>query len=103
MDGYVTDHCEITRDLSELYAALMFFEENLDRRCKMFKRRLDLLIPVCDEISEQYYLTIKRQLLFNIGSIYSEMTDAKIEILTEKQSNKSLTQNEASKIHFFIY
>lgn len=80
LDGYVTDHCEILRDLSDLYAALIFFECDLSRKCKMHKRRLDLLEPVCDEISEQFYLTLKRQLLFDCGSILSEMIDIKIDI-----------------------
>jgi len=90
LDGYVSDHCEITRDLSELYACLIFFEPDLDRRCKMHKRRLDLLLPICDEISEQFYLTIKRQLLFDVGSIYSEMMDAKLDIFKEKKEKSML-------------
>lgn len=97
LDGYVTDHCEITRDLSELYSCLVFFESDLDRRCKMHKRRLDLLLPICDEISEQFYLTIKRQLLFDIGSIYSEMMDAKLEIFKEKKDKSILTPMESKQ------
>lgn len=97
LDGYVTDHCEITRDLSELYSCLIFFESDLDRRCKMHKRRLDLLLPICDEISEQFYLTIKRQLLFDIGSIYSEMMDAKLEIFKEKKDKSILTPVESKQ------
>lgn len=85
LDGYVSDHSEIIRDISELYNRLIFFDSDADRRCKMHKRRLDLLIPLCDSISEQYYLTLKRQYLFDIGTIYSDMVDLKIEILSEKQ------------------
>jgi hypothetical protein len=74
LDGFVSDHCEIIRDLSELYAGLLLFENDLDRRCKMQKRRLDLLIPVADNINEQFYLQMKRQLLFDIGSIYNDVS-----------------------------
>jgi len=42
LDGFVTDHSEIIRDLSELYNVLIFFDGDLDRRCKMQKRRLVL-------------------------------------------------------------
>lgn len=80
LDGFVTDHCEVLRDLSDLYAALIFFEPDPSRKCKMHKRRLDLLEPVCEAISEQFYLTLKRQLLFDCGSILSEMIDLKIDI-----------------------
>ena len=95
LDGYVTDHFEITRDLNELYQKLIFFEPDLDRRCKMHKRRLDLLISVCDEISEQFYLTVKRQLLFDIGSIYSDLMDCKFDIFTEKKEKNLLGQTES--------
>jgi hypothetical protein len=94
LDGFVSDHCEIVRDESDLYASLLFFEADLDRRCKMQKRRLDLLIPVCNEINEQFYLQIKRQLLFDIASIYSEMMDTKIEIFNTSNDKNTLVTKE---------
>jgi hypothetical protein len=97
LDGYVTDHCEIIRDLSDLYGALIFFEEDHDRRCKMHKRRLDMLVPICDEISAQFYLQLKRQLLFDVGTIYSEMLDAKFEILKEKKEKNAISHAESLK------
>jgi len=57
---------------------------------------LDLLIPICDEISEQYYLALKRQYLFDIGSIYSELLDLKLEILSEKQEQQAKEPNLSS-------
>lgn len=103
LDGYVTDHCEITRDLSDLYSCLMFFEEDSDRKCKMNKRRLDLLKPVCEEINEQYYLTLKRQLLFDVGSIISEMVDLKLDILHDKKSPpRDEIKNAVSKINSLV-
>lgn len=48
MDGYVTDHIEILQDHSALFRALAFFEEDLERRCKMHKRRVDMLEPICN-------------------------------------------------------
>ena len=98
LDGYVSDHCEIMRDLSELYGGLMFFEEDMERRCKMIKRRLDLLVPITKEISEQYYLYVKRQCLFDVGSIYSELMDAKIDIFKSKKETNSLTPKETAKL-----
>ena len=97
LDGYVTDHCEIVRDLSELYSALLFFEADLDRRCKMQKRRLDLLIPICSDLSEQFYLQIKRQYLFDIGTINSDLMDMKIELFRERKEKN--VKEAASAIH----
>lgn len=48
MDGYVTDHIEILQDHSALFRGLAFFEEDLERRCKMHKRRIDMLEPICN-------------------------------------------------------
>lgn len=47
MDGHVTDHIEILQDHSALFKALAFFEEDLERRCKMHKRRVDMMEPIC--------------------------------------------------------
>lgn len=94
LDGYVSDHCEILRDKSELYKLLAFFDESTDNKCKMFKRRLDLLKPVADDLSEQYYLTLKRQFLFEIAEILSDMMDMKFELLQtgEKKSDGALVK-----------
>lgn len=97
IDGYVTDHCEIIRDLSELYACLIFFEDDMDRKCKMQKRRLDLLQPICDELSEQFYLTVKRQFLFDVGAIYSEMLDLKLDIFHEKKEKNELSSEKSAQ------
>lgn len=47
MEGHVTDHVEILQDHSSLFRILAFFEEDLEARCKMHKRRIDMLEPVC--------------------------------------------------------
>ena len=99
LDGYVTDHCEITRDLSDLYASLLFFEEDADRRCKMLKRRIDLLVPVCEQLNAQFYLSIKRQLLFDIGLAYSDLMDAKLDTLDEKMRGESAAAAAIAKIN----
>lgn len=48
VDGYVTDHIEILQDHSALYRSLIFFEEEAEARCKMHKRRIDMLEPICN-------------------------------------------------------
>ncbi|KAJ8248266.1 hypothetical protein GJAV_G00240170 [Gymnothorax javanicus] len=80
MDGHVTDHIEILQDHSALFKALSFFEEDLERRCKMHKRRVDMLEPLCRDLNAQYYLLICRQLQFELAETYYEMMDLKLAI-----------------------
>lgn len=79
LDGFVTDHVELCQDASQLYNKLLFFESNLARKCKMYKRRIDLLSSLCREISEEHYLYLMRQLLFELGECYSALLDLKSE------------------------
>ena len=50
----------------------------------MHKRRIDLLLPVLLELNSQFYLQVCRQIQFEIGEIYSEMTDLKIAIADQE-------------------
>ncbi|XP_062851445.1 KIF-binding protein [Trichomycterus rosablanca] len=84
MDGHVTDHIEILQDHSALFRALAFFEEDLERRCKMHKRRVDMLEPVCRDLNAQYYLLICRQMQFELAETFYEMMDLKLAV-AEKQ------------------
>ena len=96
LDGYVTDHCEIVHDISDLYMLLIFYEPNVENKSKLFKRRLDLLKPIVDEISEQYYLLLKRQFLFDCADIYQQMMDIKLEILQEQRDKLLKGDKEVS-------
>lgn len=84
MDGHVTDHIEILQDHSALFKVLAFFEEDLERRCKMHKRRVDMLEPICKDLNAQYYLLISRQLQFELAETFYEMMDLKLAV-AEKQ------------------
>ncbi|CAF1537137.1 unnamed protein product [Adineta steineri] len=90
LDGFVTDHVELCQDTSQLYSKLVFFESNIDRKCKMHKRRIDLLSTLCGEISEEHYLYIMRQLLFELGECYSMLLDLKLEQKNDLNSNKTI-------------
>jgi hypothetical protein len=88
LDGFVTDHVELCQDTSQLYSKLVFFESNIDRKCKMYKRRIDLLSSLCKEISEEHYLYLIRQLLFELGECYSILLDLKLEQKDDLNSPK---------------
>jgi hypothetical protein len=83
LDGHVSDFVEIQQDLSQLFKTLAYFEDDKDRKCKMHKRRVDLLSEVLCELNPQHYLQICRQLMFEIAEAYSEMVDLKVAIVGE--------------------
>jgi hypothetical protein len=51
IDGYVTEHLELKRDLSELLRLLVYFETNQGRVYAMLEKRLELLEPYVTEIN----------------------------------------------------
>ncbi|KAM9765712.1 KIF-binding protein [Menidia menidia] len=97
MDGYVTDHIEILQDHSALFQGLAFFEEDLERRCKMHKRRVDMLEPICNDLNSQYYLLIRRQLMFELAEIYNEMMDLKLTLANSQTDSQSLDNHTIKK------
>ncbi|KAI4830747.1 hypothetical protein KUCAC02_002363 [Chaenocephalus aceratus] len=99
MDGYVTDHIEILQDHSSLFRSLAFYEEDLDRRCKMHKRRVDMMEPVCMELNSKYYLMIRRQMMFELAETYNEMMDLKLTLANRQDETESLDSHTIKKFN----
>ncbi|KAM3625104.1 uncharacterized protein V6R79_006893 [Siganus canaliculatus] len=99
MDGYVTDHIEILQDHSALFRCLAFFEEDMERRCKMHKRRVDMLEPICNDLNSQYYLLIHRQLMFELAETYNEMMDLKLTLANRQADAQSLDNHTIKKFN----
>ena len=72
LDERCSDYVEITRDISQLYKHLIAFETDNDRACKMHRRRADLLEPLLDKLSHSHYLLAVRQIMFELGEIFSD-------------------------------
>lgn len=100
LDGFVTDHVEICQDWSQLYNKMIFFVAELDRKCKLHKRRIDLLEKLCQEISEDHYVTLIRQLLFELGECYSQLLDFKVDY-NEKRNPKKIQRLATKGIETF--
>lgn len=79
----MTNYVEILQDMSQLYKLLAFFDQDFERRCKMHKRRVDMLSEVLVELNPQHYLLVCRQLMFEIAESYSDMVDLKLAIAEE--------------------
>lgn len=99
MDGYVTDHIEILQDHSALFRILAFFEEDPERRCKMHKRRVDMLEPICNDLNSRYYLMIRRQMMFELAETYSEMMDLKLTVANRQADTQTLDNHTIKKFN----
>ena len=100
LDGFVTDFVEISQDVSQFYKYLAFFENDFEVRCKMHKRRIDMLNAILIELNPQHFLIISRQLSFEIGETYAEMVDLKKAIVEEDPSKLSV--NRVQKINALV-
>ena len=69
LNGYVTDHVEVVQDASTLYKLLSMFETDLELKCRMHKRRIDMLEEPANSLNTQHYLMICRQMWYEIGEI----------------------------------
>ncbi|CAD5112635.1 unnamed protein product [Dimorphilus gyrociliatus] len=85
LDSHCSDHIEIIQDYSKLFKFLSYFEPDLERQCKMHKRRIDMLTGVLNELNPQHYLLVCRQLQYEIAEIYSAMLDLKLALIESGQ------------------
>lgn len=85
LEWHATDNVSIVQDHSQLYKHLIFFEPALDRKCRMYKRRVDMLEGLLKELNPQHYLILMRQLYFENGIICSEMADCKITLVSDSE------------------
>ena len=81
MEEHCSDFTEINQDLSLMYKVLASFEPEADRKCKMHKRRIDLLEAPLNELNEAMYLLVCRQLMYEIAETYEKMMDIKLNVI----------------------
>jgi len=86
LDGHCSDHVEIVQDHSRLYKVTAFFEPDLERQCRMHKRRVDMLDGILKQLNQQFYLLVCRQLMFELGEIFSAMLDNKLALIEQSQT-----------------
>lgn len=110
MEDHASDHVSITQEMSHLYKALAFFEPSDERRCKMHKRRIDLLAALVQELNPQYYLYVCRQINYELAETYSAMMDNKLDLVeagtgdpTPPQAKKINSLATSSIQHFLHY
>ena len=92
MEEHCSDFTEINQDLSLLYKILASFEPEADRKCKMHKRRIDLLEAPLSELNEAMYLLLCRQLIYEIAEAYERMMDIKLDVIKKTDALPSPAQ-----------
>lgn len=78
LEEYASEHVMIVQDHSNAYKLLVHFEVSNELKCRMHKRRVDMLTALQKELNPQYYLAEHRQLMYEVAETQSEMAGLKI-------------------------
>ncbi|CAN7985885.1 unnamed protein product, partial [Ixodes pacificus] len=81
LKSHTKHYIEIIQEMSKLYKELAFFEPAADRRCKMHKRRIDMLEDVLKEVNPKLYLNQCHLVMFELAQTYNEIMDIKFSSL----------------------
>ncbi|XP_037575972.1 LOW QUALITY PROTEIN: KIF-binding protein-like [Dermacentor silvarum] len=98
LKDHATDYIEIVQEMSKLYRELAAFEPAPDRKCKMHKRRIDMHEEVLKEVNPRYYLGVCRQIMFELGEVYSEMMSLKLAVLPSAVNPQSPAVKKVNSI-----
>eukprot|EP00831_Metopus_contortus_P004995 TRINITY_DN11869_c0_g1_i1.p1 TRINITY_DN11869_c0_g1~~TRINITY_DN11869_c0_g1_i1.p1 ORF type:complete len:225 (-),score=46.48 TRINITY_DN11869_c0_g1_i1:106-780(-) len=86
LDGYVTQHIGLRKEIAELYKTLAAIEPDNTRLIAMLERRKDLLEPVAHDINPKAFCNQMQEVWYELHLIYSELHYANIEIATVSKS-----------------
>jgi KIF-1 binding protein C terminal len=77
LEGYVSDHVEVTQLLSRAYKYLSYFENDVRRCAAMHQRRVDMLSPLIEQLNPSIYLHLHKELSVEAGSAAQEVFELK--------------------------
>mmetsp|Transcript_28882 Transcript_28882/g.51478 ORF Transcript_28882/g.51478 Transcript_28882/m.51478 type:complete len:551 (-) Transcript_28882:130-1782(-) len=77
IDGYVTEHVEMKRDLCRLYKFLSVFEPDKKRLLAMTNRRLELIEGYTEELNSSAYPQLWQHLKTDVASTYVDLYEIK--------------------------
>lgn len=99
-----TEYSKIIQDHAMAYKHLAFFESDLSNQAKMHKRRIVLLEELLGLLNKVFYMNIVRELLYELGSAYSNILDIKLETFEQAQQlpNAVVNPNAMKKINDLI-
>jgi len=79
LDGWVTEHCNILMDISNLYRCLAGFEPDMHRRVLMHKQRASRLEPLHGALNPEFFLGLVRSVDLELGNVYREIMELREE------------------------
>ncbi len=78
LENFASEHVVVNQDHSNAYKLLASFETASELKCRMHKRRIDMLTALQRELNPQYYLSEHRQIMHEVAEAQSLMADLKI-------------------------
>ena len=86
LEELASGYIEVVQDHSLLYKLLAYFESDDTLKCRLHKRRVDMLAATLAELNPQHYLMACRQLMFELAEAHSEMAGLKTVLASESPS-----------------
>lgn len=95
-DTEATEYAKIIQDHAMAYKHLAFFESDPSNQAKMHKRRIDLLEELLNLLNRLFYMNIVRELLYELGSAYTNILDIKLETFEQSQQSPNAVINPSA-------
>lgn len=77
LDGWVTEHFQISMEVSALYKALAVFERDPHRICVMHRKRAKRIELISEDLNPKYFPSIHKSTLLELADVYREIMDVK--------------------------
>ena len=97
LESYASDNISLIQDHSQLFHRLSSFQSDGSMKCRMHKRRVDMLSSVLDEINQERFPVEAKRLSLELGEVFKEMSDIKI-----RQGGENPSPHAVSKINMLL-
>lgn len=98
-ESEASEYAKIVQDHALLYKNLSFFECDPSNQAKMHKRRADLLESLLQLLNPTYYLSICREVFYELGLTYSNMLDIKLDALNASMKTAPPNPHALKKVN----
>lgn len=78
LENFASEHVIVVQDHSNAFKLIAHFESSPEMKCRMHKRRIDMLTHLLEELNPRIYLGEHRQIMYEVAETQSEMADLKI-------------------------
>ena len=78
LDGWVTEHCTILIDVSNLYKQLAPFEADLHRKCVLHRHRAKALEPLLESLNAEVFENLVHSIHLELAETYRAILELKL-------------------------